>query len=51
MGPDLAVLLALAQRGALDVRIGWRGPWERADEAAAALLGRRVDGKAVLDVA
>jgi len=32
-------------------RLGWRGPWERAHEAAEALIGRRVAGKAVLEVA
>ena len=50
-GPDLAHLVGLLARGELDPQIGWRGPWERADEAAGALLARRVQGKAVLDVA
>ena len=49
-GPDLAVLVELLAAGALDPQIGWRGPWERVAEAVAALLGRRVRGKAVLDV-
>jgi NADPH:quinone reductase-like Zn-dependent oxidoreductase len=49
-GPDLAYLAGLLEAGALDPQIGWRGPWERAPEAAQALLGRRVRGKAVLDV-
>lgn len=49
-GADLAVLTELAAQGALTVEIGWQGPWERFDEAAEALRGRRVAGKAVLDV-
>jgi NADPH:quinone reductase-like Zn-dependent oxidoreductase len=49
-GPDLAYLTGLLEAGTLDPQIGWRGPWERAPEAAQALLGRRVRGKAVLDV-
>ncbi len=48
---DLAYLLGLLDQGALDPQIGWRGPWARAPEGAAALLGRQVRGKAVLDVA
>jgi NADPH:quinone reductase len=40
----------LVEDGSLCVEIGWRGPWERAAEAAAALVGRRVNGKAVLDL-
>lgn len=49
-GPDLTVLLDLVDRGELDPQIGWRGSWDRAGEAAAALLGRRVTGKAVIEV-
>ncbi|MFE2746423.1 zinc-binding dehydrogenase [Streptomyces scopuliridis] len=49
-GADLAYLVGLLDQGLLDPQIGWRGPWERAAEAAEALLGRRVRGKAVLDV-
>jgi hypothetical protein len=37
--------------GELDPLIVWRGSWDRASEAAAALMGRRVRGKAVLEVA
>lgn len=48
LGADIAYLLSLVARGELDPRIGWRGSWERAQEAAAALLERRVKGKAVL---
>jgi len=49
-GPDLAYLVDLLEKKALDPQIGWRGCWERAPEAAEALLARRVPGKAVLDV-
>jgi NADPH:quinone reductase-like Zn-dependent oxidoreductase len=54
MGPgladDLAFLVRLLALGELDPQIGWRGPWDRAPEAAEALLSRRVAGKAVLDL-
>ncbi|MEV5706513.1 zinc-binding dehydrogenase [Actinoallomurus sp. NPDC052274] len=49
-GPDLAYLVDLLARGTLDPQIGWRGSWDRAPEAAQALLARRVRGKAVLDI-
>jgi NADPH2:quinone reductase len=49
-GPDLAYLVALVAAGRLDPHVGWRGPWEDVVEAADALLGRRVLGKAVLEV-
>jgi NADPH:quinone reductase-like Zn-dependent oxidoreductase len=49
-GSDLAYLVDLLANKALDPQIGWRGSWERAPEAAGALLARRVLGKAVLDV-
>lgn len=48
-GPDLAYLLELVEAGRLSVDVGWRGSWTRFDEAVAALLGRTVVGKAVLD--
>jgi NADPH:quinone reductase-like Zn-dependent oxidoreductase len=48
--PDLAYLLDLVAKGALVVDIGWRGSWQEFDAAADALLGRKVAGKAVLDV-
>ncbi|NUP44612.1 MAG: zinc-binding dehydrogenase [Streptomyces sp.] len=47
-GADLAVLTELAAEGFLRVEIGWQGPWDRFDEAAEALRGRRVFGKAVM---
>ena len=49
-GADLAHLVALLSAGALDPQIGWRGPWDQVQDAAGALLGRRVRGKAVLEV-
>jgi NADPH:quinone reductase-like Zn-dependent oxidoreductase len=49
-GPDLAALTGLAAEGAVTVDIGWQGPWDRIAEAAEALRGRRVAGKAVLRV-
>ncbi|CAL9575533.1 hypothetical protein SUDANB108_04952 [Streptomyces sp. enrichment culture] len=49
-GADLAVLAGLAAEGALTVETGWQGPWDRFDEAAEALRGRRIRGKAVLEV-
>jgi NADPH:quinone reductase-like Zn-dependent oxidoreductase len=49
-GPDLAVLVDLAAAGELDPLVDWWGPWEKVGEAAGALLGRTVRGKAVLEV-
>jgi NADPH:quinone reductase len=49
-GPDLAYLAGLLATGGLDPQIGWRGSWRQAGAAAAALLGRQVRGKAVLDL-
>ncbi|MFF6954628.1 zinc-binding dehydrogenase [Streptomyces iakyrus] len=51
VGADLAVLTELAAEGALGVEIGWQGTWDRFEEAAEALRGRRISGKAVLEVA
>jgi NADPH2:quinone reductase len=50
-GPDLAYLTGLVAAGDLDPQVGWRGPWQQAADAAAALMGRKVQGKAVLEVA
>ncbi|MFG2570784.1 zinc-binding dehydrogenase [Streptomyces sp. NPDC048567] len=47
---DLAWLAAEVAAGRLNPGIRWRGPWTRYDEAAQALLGRRLHGKAVLDI-
>ncbi len=49
-GAELATLVQLVAAGRLAVEVGWRGAWEQVAEAAQALLGRRVNGKAVLDV-
>ncbi|WP_438803457.1 zinc-binding dehydrogenase [Nocardia brevicatena] len=49
-GPDLAYLASLVAAGRLDPQVGWRSGWERAGDAAEALLTRKVAGKAVLDV-
>lgn len=49
-GPDLALLIGLVAAGKLDPQVDWRGPWDKAADAAEALLGRRVRGKAVLEV-
>jgi NADPH:quinone reductase-like Zn-dependent oxidoreductase len=50
VGADLATLVQLLDEGALDVEIGWRGPWTDFAAAADAMLSRRLNGKAVLDV-
>jgi NADPH2:quinone reductase len=51
VGPDLANLVRLVEEGSLRVGISWRGPLARIAEAAEAMLGRQVSGKAVLDLA
>ncbi|MGW2329034.1 zinc-binding dehydrogenase [Streptomyces sp. NPDC001700] len=48
--PDLTWLAERLTTGALDPQIAWRGGWDRAEEAVAALLERRLHGKAVLDI-
>jgi NADPH2:quinone reductase len=50
VGPDLAFLVGLVAGGELDPQVGWRGGWDRVDEAVDALRGRRVRGKAVLEL-
>jgi NADPH:quinone reductase len=50
-GPDLAYLVDLLAAGELDPQVGLRRSWTEVSKAAEALLGRRVAGKAVLDVA
>ncbi|MBU1801124.1 MAG: zinc-binding dehydrogenase [Actinobacteria bacterium] len=50
-GPDLETLIALLAADDLDSNIGWRGPWDSAADAAEALIDRKVNGKAVLDIA
>lgn len=49
-GADLEYLLRLMVEGKLRVDVGWRGSWQRIDEAVEALFARRVAGKAVLDI-
>jgi len=49
-GPDLDYLLSLVAQKRLDPCIGWRGNWRQVTEAVDALLGRQVNGKAVLDI-
>jgi NADPH:quinone reductase-like Zn-dependent oxidoreductase len=50
VGADLRSLVKLLAAGRLDPQIGWRGTWDRAPEAARALLAREFTGRAVLDV-
>ncbi|MET0235288.1 MAG: zinc-binding dehydrogenase [Kibdelosporangium sp.] len=47
---DLEYLLKLVSEDKLTVDIGWRGSWTEFDEAAAALFGRQVTGKAVVEI-
>ncbi|MGW7416766.1 zinc-binding dehydrogenase [Streptomyces sp. NPDC054863] len=48
LAPDLTWLAHRVAAGDLDPQIAWRGSWDKAAEAADALLGRRLHGKAVL---
>ncbi|WP_374991189.1 zinc-binding dehydrogenase [Streptomyces sp. LHD-70] len=50
LAPDLSWLAQQVAAGELDPGVSWRGSWQRAEEAADALLGRRLHGKAVLDL-
>lgn len=47
---ELSTLVRLVADRSLTVEIGWRGPWNQFTEAVEALRGRRVNGKAVLDL-
>ncbi|HWC26518.1 MAG TPA: hypothetical protein VG474_08040, partial [Solirubrobacteraceae bacterium] len=49
-GSDLARLAALVAAGELDPQIDLEGSWRDPDPAIAALLERRIAGKAVLHV-
>ena len=49
-GRDIEELLGMVAAGRLDPQVGWRGSWDRAGEAAEALRGRRVAGKAVVEI-
>lgn len=48
--PDLTTLTELAAQGALTIEIGHQDTWDHFPETADALRGRRVLGKAVLEV-
>ncbi|GAA4091817.1 zinc-binding dehydrogenase [Actinomadura miaoliensis] len=50
LASDLAWLAARVAAGRLDPQISWRGSWDRAAEAVEALLGRRLHGKAILEI-
>lgn len=50
VAPDLAHLVRMLEQRTLQVHIAWRGPMSRIAEAAEAMRGRRLAGKAVLDL-
>jgi NADPH:quinone reductase-like Zn-dependent oxidoreductase len=50
VGHDLATLVTLLSTGRLTVDIGWRGSWNDLDQAADAMLGRALRGKAVFEI-
>ncbi|MGM1064091.1 zinc-binding dehydrogenase [Saccharothrix sp. Mg75] len=50
MVEELTWLAGLVATGELDPGIAWRGGWDDAADAVAALVGRRLHGKAVLDL-
>jgi NADPH:quinone reductase len=50
VGDDLATLVTLLEAGHLTVDIGWHGSWNDIDQAADAMLGRRLRGKAVFEL-
>lgn len=50
LAPDLTWLAEQVAAGTLDPQISWRGGWGEADKAIDALLGRRLHGKAVLEL-
>jgi NADPH2:quinone reductase len=47
---DLAYLVELVAAGELDPQVGLRTSWDGVADAATALLGRKIAGKAVLDL-
>ena len=47
---DLATLVTLLASGQLTVDVGWQGSWTDLDQAADAMLGRRLRGKAVFEI-
>ncbi|HEY3716949.1 MAG TPA: zinc-binding dehydrogenase [Jatrophihabitantaceae bacterium] len=50
VGADLAALVRLVETGGLSVQVGWRGKLSDFADAAEGLRGRRIRGKAVMDV-
>ncbi|GAA3133531.1 zinc-binding dehydrogenase [Planomonospora alba] len=50
LGPDLTWLAGAVAAGRLNPQISWRGSWSGAAEAVGLLLGRRLHGKAVLEI-
>jgi NADPH2:quinone reductase len=50
VGDDLATLVALLEAGHLTVELGWQGSWNDIDQAADAMLGRTLRGKAVFEI-
>ncbi|MBN6040987.1 zinc-binding dehydrogenase [Amycolatopsis sp. 195334CR] len=50
LAPDLSWLAGLVAAGELDPHIAWRGSWDDAATAIAALRERRLSGKAVLEI-
>jgi NADPH2:quinone reductase len=50
IGTDMEYVLGLIAQGKLEVDLGYRGSWSAFDDAAGALMGRKVVGKAVLDL-
>ena len=50
VGDGLATLVTLLSTGHLTVDIGWQGSWTDLDQAADAMLGRRLRGKAVFEI-
>jgi NADPH:quinone reductase len=50
MAPDLAVLLELVARGALDPQVSRRESWVRFADVERDLRDRRIVGKAVLEI-
>lgn len=49
-GPDLTWLADRVAAADLTPQISWRGSWNQVHEAIGALMGRRLHGKAVLDI-
>jgi NADPH:quinone reductase len=50
VGDDLATLVTLLEAGHLTVELGWQGSWNDIDQAADAMLGRTLRGKAVFEI-